>query len=156
MRGLPASRFTRRTSIMAQNSRPYWRKRGAKSVSSNAPPLRPYSRPQRTGALTRWSRPDLHRMAAQTIDGRKAVLIGGVVTYEHRSPAAERVLVHELEHRRALVLARGLNLDDPLAGLDAERPAVAGQQRAGQPVRIAREAWRSAAMQRQGASLVFE
>src|SRR2546429_6674731 len=43
-----------------------------------------------------------------------------------------------------------------LAGLEAKRLAVFDQQRAGEPVRIARQARRPAIMQRQGESLVFE
>src|SRR5204863_3638868 len=59
------------------------------------------------------SRPDLHRMAVQAVDRGEAVLIGGIVADEYGRASAERVLVHEVEHRRALVLARGLDLDDP-------------------------------------------
>src|SRR5207302_6243038 len=138
---------------------------GRDRASSRGPPCPPRALLQpraygadvpQTPARLRSSRPDLHRMAAQTVDRGEAVLIGGIVADEYGRASAERVLMHEFQHRRALVLARRLDLDDPLAALDAKRLAVFDQQRARQPVRIARQAGRPAIVQRQGESLVFE
>src|SRR3954470_21212761 len=101
-------------------------------------------------------RTDLDGMPAEALHDAEAVLVGEIVTQEHRRAARERLLLYERLDGAALVVTGELELRHHLAGLNLDAAADRARGFAHHGMRGARQAWRQPIVQRHAVSLVLE